>query len=159
MKTTMLSTAAFVFAAAATAAPLAPPQSPVQQPAPTVECVSQDIEIYFEQDSTAVTPQAQKVIDARLTEIASCDIDGVIIEAHTDAEGDQIANVDLATARAAAVVGALNFTSQADPQIRIVPVGEQYATFNTGSEKIMNRKAIVHLIMEEPIFSVASIDY
>ncbi len=101
--------------------------------------------VLFGVDSSDLQPESAAVID-RLTKILlGVQIQGALVEGHTDSTGSPIYNQALSLRRAQAVKAAMITSGMAEPAVRVIGLGETDPIESNDTEdgRAQNRRVVV----------------
>lgn len=120
-----------------------PPPEPAPPPAPPP--LPQGGTVYFDLDSTALTPEAEQVLAAMVAEIQGRELSGITVTGHTDRSGSPEYNQALSVRRAEAVAAWLEGQGVPAQVVAAEGVGEADLAVPTGDGVIMqaNRRVVV----------------
>ena len=100
--------------------------------------------IYFEFDSSNITPKSKKVLDSVITLLKDASTVGLKVEGHTDAGGNDYYNKLLSQKRADSVKNYLLDNDNSNRNIEAIGYGEEKPVSADPREKI-NRRVEIHL--------------
>ncbi|MCA2011766.1 OmpA family protein [Cereibacter sphaeroides] len=110
-----------------------------------------DASLLFDFDSDALRPEARRAVDRLAQAILSRQVQRVVVEGHTDAQGTDAYNLDLSAARARSVAEALMARGVSSGVMEMRGHGESrpVATNDTDAGRQQNRRVEVLLIGAE----------
>lgn len=106
-------------------------------------CEDFSVSIYFEAESSAISPEAQALIRSAAGHARRCDVKGIDVVGLTDAQGAPDTNLKLSQDRAAAVTAALAAHGLGAAPINTTGVGDEGAQTASGLARPMRRRANV----------------
>jgi outer membrane protein OmpA-like peptidoglycan-associated protein len=108
-------------------------------------CVNQTVQIYFEPESAALTPEGQSVISAAAANVHNCRVKAVEVLGLADAPGTPAANLELSQRRAQSVSHALAAAGLPAAEFRVSAAGDVGALTAAGDAKPLRRRVDVTL--------------
>jgi len=118
-------------------------------PADPADCVSGNIDIYFNQWEYKLTPESRQVIAAAQNKLKGCVIEQVRIVGMADATGDSADNLKVSTQRAQEIADALAAGGWPRSKFELLAAGESGATVD-GVNAPMRRRANVSVVSRAP---------
>lgn len=112
----------------------------IQAPA---ACGDFTVAIYFESQSAAITPQADRLIGAATRRARGCEITGINVIGLADSPGDPHANLALSKERADAVTRVLHSRGFTNVAFQVVAAGDVGAQTAAGQARPLRRRADV----------------
>ncbi len=124
-----------------------PPPEPEPEPVPEVEMPLDRFQVYFDFDSSAVSPAARRIIEAAAQAAAARGDAPVVVAGHADRSGPSAYNEALSRRRAEAVRAVLAENGVAPERIRIDARGEGDPVVPTddGVREPQNRRVVVRI--------------
>lgn len=104
-------------------------------------CQDQTVAIYFENDSSVVTPEAEAVLKGAADGARGCSVDSVRVIGLADAVGAPGANQTLSEARARTTTIALAKVGFAAPKFEVAAAGDVGALTPDGQARPLRRRA------------------
>ncbi len=114
---------------------------------PAAFCQPVNVSLYFEQNSSAVTREAQAVLRTAAARARGCRVDSVRVLGLADAPGAPGANLELSKARAAAVTAALEAVGLRNAAFDVAAAGEAASVNRQGEAAPLRRRADVMLAL------------
>ncbi|MBN9320317.1 MAG: hypothetical protein BGN86_02885 [Caulobacterales bacterium 68-7] len=106
-------------------------------------CQDQTVEIYFESDSSVVTPEAEAVLKGAADMARGCTVDSVRVIGLADAVGAAGANQALSEARARTTTISLAKVGFTAPKFEVAAAGDAGALTPDGQARPLRRRADV----------------
>lgn len=108
-------------------------------------CVDFSFQVYFEEQSAALTRAARTVISDAREQLRGCPTPGVEVVGLADYRGPADVNLALSRQRAEVVAGALARSGFATPSFRVLAAGEAGALTAAGEAEPMRRRAEIYV--------------
>lgn len=148
MKIAISTSAALCLALGAAAAPSVlppPPSSPVEAMPASETCANDTVDIYFGQNETELTAQSERLIEYVAQTYATCNVDRISVEGFADIEGDTFEAATLASARAEAVIDAIEEAELAPGKVERASADAILELGESETASLMNRKAVIQI--------------
>jgi len=110
-------------------------------------CEDQAVQIYFDEASAEVTPEAHAVLRRASAAARRCQVSGVDVVGLADAPGAPQANLELSRLRAEAVAEALRSAGLPEGTFSVSEVGEAASVTPSGRARPLRRRADVTIHM------------
>ena len=113
-------------------------------------CPDQAVEIYFEPESSDVTPESRAVIAGAAQSTQACKVKSVEVLGLADAAGDPQANLALSERRAQSVAAALSAAGLPTAEFKVAAAGQAGALTANGQSRPLRRRVDVILHLSRP---------
>lgn len=111
----------------------------------TPTCEAEDFEVYFGNDNTRLSPEANAIIETIAQTYGACTIQRIRVTGYADAVGDAETNLAVSEARAKLVADALVSAGLVTQSLDIEAIGEKGSITETGLTEPSRRKTVVSI--------------
>ena len=113
-------------------------------------CENLTVQIYFEPDSSEVSPEGQAVLNQAALQAKPCKVNRVFVLGLADAVGAPAANLEVSKKRAASVTRALNATGLPAAEFDLAAAGQTGAINAEGDARLLRRRADITIELRNP---------
>ncbi len=113
-------------------------------------CADFTVSLYFESESSTVTPQAAQLLSAAQRRAKGCNVTGINVVGLADAPGAAGVNLALSKRRADAVTRALHRVGFTTVAFQVAARGDAGAETGAGQERPLRRRADVQFHLAAP---------